>query len=145
MSTQKYGIAWDNRYNLGNAHVDAQHKRIFDLLSDLVGQCMDGSNTEKLKETLDFLVEYTIRHFQDEESLQVRYCFPEYKKHKRLHEDFKVLVSSLVKRFTKNGSSEELSSDVNRVIVQWLVGHIQCEDRKVGEHIRNSASCALTA
>jgi len=135
MNTQTYGIAWDDRLKLGNEQVDAQHKRLFELLSELVGQCMEGSNTEKLRETLDFLVNYTIQHFYDEESIQVQYNFPEYKKHKQLHEDFKNVVAGLVQRFDESGSSEELSNDVNKVIVRWLISHIQREDKKIGEHI----------
>ena len=136
MREQRYGIAWDDRLKLGNEQVDMQHKRLFGLLSELVGQCVEGSNTEKLKETLDFLVDYTVHHFYDEESLQVQYGFPEYKRHKQLHEDFKMVVGGLVQRFTESGSLEELSNDVNKIIVRWLVGHIQQEDKKIGEHIR---------
>jgi len=136
MNEYSYGIAWNDSFKLGNEQVDAQHKRLFELLSVLVGQCMDGSNTEKLKETLDFLVEYTVQHFYDEESIQVQYNFPEYRKHKQLHEDFKKVVGGLVQRFTESGSSVELSNDVNKIIVRWLIGHIQQEDKKIGEHIR---------
>ena len=145
MNGLKYGIAWDERYKLGNEQVDAQHKHLFELLSELVDQCTEGSNTEYLKETLDFLVEYTVQHFYDEESLQVQYNFPDYKRHKRLHEDFKVVVGALVRRFDDSGLSEELSSDVNRIVVRWLIGHIQQEDKKIGEHIRRVTARCLSA
>jgi len=136
MSVQNYGIAWDDRLKMGNEHVDSQHKRLFALVSELVGQCMDGSNAEKLKETLDFLVDYTVRHFYDEEAIQVLHNFPGYENHKQLHEDFKLTVGSLVERFAESGSSEELSSDVNKIVVRWLVSHIRQEDKKIGEYIR---------
>ena len=135
MNAQTHGIAWDDRLKLGNEQVDAQHKRLFELLSELVGQCIDGSNAEKLRETLDFLVNYTISHFYDEESIQVQYNFPEYRKHKQMHEDFKKVVGGLVQRFNESGSSKELSNDVNKVIVRWLISHIRQEDKKIGEHI----------
>jgi len=136
MTDQRYGIAWTDKLRLGNDQVDAQHMRLIELLNELVTQCMEGSNTEHLKETLDFLVDYTVEHFYDEESLQVRYNFPEYTRHKQLHEDFKVVVSELVQRFVESGSSEDLSNDVNKIIVRWLVSHIQLEDKKIGQHIR---------
>jgi len=136
MSEIKYGIAWSDDLKLGNDHVDMQHHRLFELLSELIGACMVGAETAKLQETLDFLVEYTILHFKDEEDLQQWYNFPEYERHKQLHEIFKSTVGGLVQRFAKNGSSEELSNDVNKVIARWLVHHIQREDKKIGEHIR---------
>jgi len=144
MREQRYGIAWDDKLKMGNEQVDTQHKRLFELVNELVGQCMDGSNAEKLKETLDFLVNYTVYHFYDEESLQVQYSFPEYKRHKQLHEDFKETVGGLVQRFAESGSSEELSNDVNKIVVRWLVGHIQKEDKKIGEHIRRVTARTMT-
>ena len=145
MNGHKYGIAWNNIYNLGNERVDKQHKRLFELLSDLVDQCTEGCSTEYLKETLDFMVEYTVKHFYEEEALQVRYNFPDYKRHKRLHEDFKLVVGALVQKFVENGSTLELSNNLNRVIVRWMVEHIQQEDRKIGIHIRNVTARSLTA
>jgi len=139
MNTQKYGIAWDDRLLLGNEQVDTQHKRLFELLNELVGQCLDGSNAEKLEETLDFLVNYTVSHFHDEESLQIQSKFPEYARHKQLHEDFKGTVGALTQRFMECGSSEELSNDVNKIVVRWLTGHIRQEDKKIGAHIRRAA------
>ena len=136
MSGIKYGIAWSDKYKLGNAQVDSQHRRLFELVSELVTYCMDGTDTGKLKDTLDFLVYYTIRHFDDEEALQLQYNYPEYSRHKQLHEDFKVTVGELVQRFEQNGSSTELSNDVNKIIVRWLINHIQHEDMKIALHIQ---------
>jgi len=137
MSEQIHGIAWDDRLKLGHKQVDEQHKRLFELVGELVDQCLNGTNVEKLKETLNFLVEYTVSHFYDEESLQVEYNFPEYIDHKRMHEAFKATVGELVQRFEENASSEELSNDVNKIVVRWLIGHIQTEDKKIGRHIRS--------
>ena len=145
MSSRNCGIAWDNKYRLGEERVDTQHKHIFELLGELIDQCSDGSNTEYLDETLEFLVEYTVQHFYDEEALQVRYNFPDYRRHKRLHEDFKVVVSALVQRYAQSGSSSELSSDVNKIVVRWLIEHILVEDSKIGEHVRKVTARTLSA
>ena len=136
MDEYQYGIAWNDKYLLGNDQVDGQHRRIFELLSELVNQCIDGSNTDRLHDTLDFLVNYTVQHFHDEEALQIQYNYPEYPRHKQLHEDFKITVGELVQRFNEKGSSQELSSEVNKIIVRWLINHIQREDRKIAKYIR---------
>jgi len=135
MSEIKFGIAWSDEYKLGNALVDDQHRRLFELLSELVEACITGSDLEKLQATLSFLVDYTINHFNDEEALQLQYGYPDYIRHKQLHEDFKGTVGELVKQFQESGSSEELSSNVNKVIVKWLVSHIQREDKRIGLYI----------
>jgi len=108
---------------------------MFDLLNKLVDACMDGTKTAILQETLDFLVSYTVMHFEAEESMQIQYGFPDYASHKQLHDDFKNTVGELVLDFGKNGSSEGLCSDINQIVIRWLINHILFEDKKVGLHI----------
>jgi len=138
LSGYKYGIAWNDNYRLGNDQVDQQHMQIFELLGKIASSCMEGSDTACLSDTLNFLVGYTIRHFADEEALQAACNFPDLVRHKQLHEDFKVSVTKLVKRFEESGSSSDLNNDVNKIIVRWLINHINGEDKKIGEYIRNS-------
>ncbi|MCL1981822.1 MAG: bacteriohemerythrin [Clostridiales bacterium] len=139
-NTMKYGVAWNDSFKLGNEQVDEQHRKLFEVVSNLVAAHMEGRDAEKLQETLDFLANYTCKHFQDEEALQVRYGYPDYERHKQLHEDFKVTVDELVQRYSASASTAELSSDVNRIVVRWLVNHIQREDKKIVEHIRKTAA-----
>ena len=136
MSKIKHGIAWSDGYKLGNTQVDAQRRRLFELVSDLVGSCMEGCGKEKINETLDFLVNYTVQHFLDEEALQLEYNYPDYVNHRQLHEDFKHTVSILVHEYYETGSSEVLVENVYKTVIRWLVNHIQREDRKIAEHIR---------
>lgn len=140
MSKLAHGVAWNDSYKLGNEQVDSQHRQLFELLSGLIGSCMDGSDTAKLQDTLDFLVNYTVQHFADEEALQRSCGYPDYERHKQLHEDFKVTVGELVQRFTQHGSSEALNNDVNKIVVRWLVNHIHREDKRIGEHMRGIAA-----
>ena len=135
MNSSNQGVLWNDKYRLGNAQIDMQHKKLFELVSDIVCACEEGSDVANLKKTLDFLVDYTIRHFSYEESLQLQYNYPGFSGHKKLHDDFKKTVNELVIKFTNNGSSAQLSSDVNRVVVRWLVNHIQKEDKLIGEYI----------
>ena len=138
MENIQYGIAWQESYRLGDERVDRQHRQIFALLSGLISSCLDGSNEEHVKKTLDFLVNYTVHHFFDEETLQLQYEYPEYARHKVLHEDFKATVTRIVEKYEKEGSSAELCNDLNKIVARWLVSHITREDRKIGEFIRKA-------
>ena len=139
METNKLdgGIKWDDCYLLGDEQVDAQHKELFNLVNSLVRSCEDGTSIEHLIDTLSFLIDYTVKHFNDEEALQIKYNYPEYAKHKKLHEDFKLTVGDLVQQFSETGISHHLCDDVNKVIVKWLVNHILSEDKKIGEHLKH--------
>ena len=130
------GVAWNAAYSLGNEEIDRQHKMLFALVSQLTTACDDGSDREKLSEILDFLGAYTQEHFSFEETLQVCLNYPDYERHKMLHKAFINEVCELNERFIKNGSSDKLSSDVNRIVVKWLISHIQREDKKIGDFIR---------
>ena len=138
MNEKNQGVAWNDSYRFGNEQVDLQHKKIFELANGLLKACLEGKDTAKLRLTLGFLVNYSVQHFLFEEDLQIKYNYPEYERHKQLHEDFKKTVGDLVEKFNKNGSSTELSNDVNNIVIEWIVNHIQQEDKKISDYIRNA-------
>jgi hemerythrin len=133
------GVAWNDNFLLGNELVDVQHKKLFELVNNLVSACEEGRATAKLQETLDFLVNYAVQHFIAEEALQLEYAYPGYKEHKQMHEKFKGTVGELVQRFKESGSCSVLSRDINKIVVRWLVNHIMQEDKKIGKHIQDVA------
>ena len=130
------GIAWAADLEMGDERVDSQHRQLFVLLNNIIAECADGTSVDKVFETLGFLVNYTVQHFADEEALQLRYGFPGYEMHKKMHEGFTAEVGELVRRFMDSGSSAELSDDANRIIATWLINHIHKEDKKIAEYIR---------
>jgi hemerythrin-like metal-binding protein len=135
----KYGIAWTTALETGNKEIDSQHKQIFRLTSSLAEACTRGQGAGVLGGALDFLVSYTIRHFADEEALQIQCRFPDFEAHKKAHEEFKKTIAALAERYKSSGSSEELLEDVNSVLVHWLVQHIQQEDFKIAAYIRQQS------
>ena len=139
----EYGITWNDSLLTGNAMVDMQHKTIFARLRDLVQACEDGNDLEHLQDTIDFLLQYTIRHFADEEALQREYGCPDHMHHKNEHKAFTAIVNALARRFSESGSSAQLSADVNKIVVKWLVHHIQITDKKMSDHIRRLSTASL--
>jgi len=131
------GLQWNDWYLLGNEKIDIQHRELFDFANALIRSCDEGVDKEKLKETLLFLVNYAVLHFDDEEALQIECKYPEYKAHKKMHDDFKVVVLDLVNRFSESGSSVELGNDVKKIIIMWLINHIMQEDKKIGEYLES--------
>jgi hemerythrin len=70
------GIKWNDSYLLGNELVDSQHMELFNLVNSLVNSCASGTDVIKLKNTLEFLVNYAVQHLDDEEALQLQYNYP---------------------------------------------------------------------
>ena len=138
MAIEQFVIAWSKDYELGNEFVDSQHKRLFELVSNIGKYCLEGRSINTLSETLDFLLQYTVQHFSDEEALQVKHGFPEYESHKKLHEEFEATIIEKVSEFKEKGSTKDLKDAVNDFVITWLVNHILKEDMKIGAYIKDA-------
>jgi len=136
MSKINHNIEWQGSLKIGDERIDAQHRQVFELLSEIVDSCLDGSSEKILHKVLDFFIDYTAFHFSDEESLQMQYDYPQYKEHKQQHDEFKVKVRELAEKFKNEGSTKELSDNVNKIVLRWLVIHIIREDMKLGRYIK---------
>jgi len=137
LGIEQFVISWSEDYELGNDFVDSQHKRLFELVNNIGNYCNEGRDINTLSETLDFLLQYTVQHFSDEEALQLKYNFPEYEYHKKLHEEFEATVIEKVTEFKTKGSTRDLKNTVNDFVITWLVNHILKEDMKIGAYIKD--------
>jgi hemerythrin len=130
---------WDKSLETGNEMIDTQHRQLFLAINELLRACENGEGEAKLKKSLDFLTEYTIKHFFDEEQLQQKYQYPDYPNHKNYHEGFKKVVRDFSVKLIMQGVSEPLIQEVQVQIGDWLVNHIKGQDVKVAAHIRSRA------
>jgi hemerythrin len=130
--------SWTDDLVTGNETIDAQHKNLFKAINDLIDACFSGQVKAKLDATIQFLIDYTVKHFGDEEKLQQQYNYPDYPNHRKLHEGFKATVSEIAERLKTEGATAALVSKVNSSIGAWLINHIKSEDKKVAAHIRSN-------
>ena len=132
----KQGLAWTKKLETGHNDIDNQHKRIFWLVNDLIESCQEDLNRVTVRETLIFLVDYTVYHFNAEEKLLKKHKYPQYEEHKKMHGDFTETVIGFIKEYEDNGDSEALFAAVKTIILKWLIQHIQTEDQKIARHIK---------
>ncbi|MDR3161580.1 MAG: hemerythrin family protein [Spirochaetaceae bacterium] len=128
--------SWDKSLETGNEMIDSQHKQLIAALNSLLEVCRAGKGKEELAKSLDFLNEYTIKHFFEEEQLQQKYEYPDYPNHKKLHDNFKAVVRDLRVKLIMKGVSDELIAEVKASVGDWLVTHIKGQDVKIAAHIR---------
>ncbi|MDR1193872.1 MAG: bacteriohemerythrin [Peptococcaceae bacterium] len=128
--------AWSKDLETGNALIDTQHKQLVQAINDLLDACASGKGRAAIEKTLDFLTNYTVKHFGDEEKLQLAHKYPDYANHKKLHDAFKVTVGDLSRQLKAEGPTIILVGKVNSSIGGWLINHIKREDTKVAAHIR---------
>jgi hemerythrin-like metal-binding protein len=127
---------WDSSFETGHALVDGQHKQLVEALNNLVDAAQNQKGMEELDRVLEFLVAYTIKHFNDEEKLQKQYEYPEYMRHKGYHEAFKKEVAEFMERLQKEGANPDLLVEVYTRIGSWLVNHIKGEDFKMAVYVK---------
>jgi hemerythrin len=128
---------WDNSLATGNELIDSQHKQLFVAINELVETCNAGKGVGEIKKSIDFLNDYTIKHFFEEERIQQKYKFPDYTAHKQYHEAFKATVRDLSHRLILKGATEDLVKEVNESVGAWLVNHIKIQDFKLVKYIRS--------
>ena len=76
-------IEWIPSYAVNRPDLDTQHKELFRLIGDLSGDL----DAKQVKTSIFYLFKYTRIHFVTEEFLLMETGYPEFKSHKRLHEE----------------------------------------------------------
>ena len=136
--TFESGIKWDASLEFGNKRIDDQHRDIINMVNSLINACSASNDVDMLQETLNYVVNYTNHHFADEEELQIKHNYPGYVEHKMLHDEFKEIVDTLMGRFKESSSAKQLSDDLNKYLVRWLVKHVSQEDKKISTYLKRS-------
>jgi len=127
---------WDSSLETGYDKVDNQHKQLVAAVNNLMEASSLGKGDQAVMETLDFLTGYTIKHFMDEEKLQVQFNYPDYLNHKRIHEEFKTYVGTLVARVKEEGPSGKVITEVTSAVGSWLLNHIKGDDFRMAAFVK---------
>lgn len=126
-------IIWDNAWNIGHVEIDEQHRKWVDLFNNLESAFLSSTlpDLNKVqKATLTAVIDYTSYHFANEEKLMSESSYPEAASHWRLHKAFK---NDIYEKFESVRDGRLLlTSEILSVMRNWLLNHIQVEDRKFG-------------
>ena len=127
---------WDSSLESGYEKVDKQHKQLVVAVNNLMEASKSGKGDAAVMDTLDFLTGYAIKHFSDEEQLQIDYDYPDYLNHKRIHDEFKGKVGELVQKVRKDGPTESIIHEVSSSIGAWLLNHIKGDDFRMAAFVK---------
>jgi hemerythrin len=127
---------WKDSLKIGVPLIDDEHKELCERTDQLFAACSQGKGKAEIIKTLEFLEGYTLKHFADEEKLQRASAYPKCKEHKELHDFFKLQISDLKKEIAANGASITVVSKTNYFLMNWLISHIQREDKELAEYLK---------
>ena len=129
-------ILWSKDLETGVVAIDNQHKELFARVNRLLEACIGGKGIKEVRETLDFLANYVIEHFEAEERVMRRSNYPGYHMHKQLHNEFRAEVERLMKEIEEEGVGSFTVVKVNQIVVGWLNNHIRRVDRVMAQALR---------
>ena len=129
-------FTWSDNLATGNKLIDDQHKQLVIATNNLMDACKSGQGQAHLDSTMRFLIDYTRKHFGDEEKLQQQYHYPDYPNHKKLHDTFKSSMEELAKKLKSEGPTATLTIKISSSVGEWLIHHILNEDKKIAAYIK---------
>ena len=121
-------MTWRDSLALGIPQIDKQHRELCDQIDKLFEAGSRGKGSEELLNVLNFLESYTVRHFAEEEKLQLQIKYPKYQQHKALHAEFTAKIAKMKKEATEKGVNVALVISLNQTISGWLLEHIKTVD-----------------
>ncbi len=126
-------MEWTREFEFGIPVIDEQHKRIVQFINEL-DDALRTHNAEETRHVMEGLLNYTVTHFEFEESLQEKANYPFLKAHRRIHEIFMKKVAELRGRSAKG---EDIAPELLNLLKGWLASHIKSEDRDYVEAVRS--------
>jgi len=128
-------IKWKDSWNIGIDIIDDQHKTLMNLLNRIIDKDVDS------KELLIELVNYSGKHFSDEESLMFKKNYPEddFNYHREEHKNFTDLLLDISFEFLKSRfiNHDELLSKFKFFCFTWFEVHVVNTDKKLGDFLKN--------
>ena len=119
---------WSSTYSVGISSFDRHHKHLIGLINKLYDAMRAGKASQELDSLMIGLIDYTQFHFTSEEKLLSQYGYPNYPKHLAEHEAFKAKVIDFQGKLRQGQIG--ISVQVAEFLKDWLVNHIQVEDKK---------------
>ncbi len=87
---------------------------------------------------LEFLDNYTRKHFADEERYMKSINYPAYDEQKKAHESFITQLEKLREDYDSSRGSLTVIIGANKMVIDWLTNHISKMDKKIGDFVRES-------
>lgn len=119
---------WTKELNVGFEIIDKQHRVLLNMINELYDALMEIKGQEALRKIVNRMVEYATIHFMVEEKHMVEFGYDDCENHKIIHDKFTRYALDLKNQLSVDGFV--LSLDVLNFLRDWLIEHIQGEDRK---------------
>lgn len=121
-------FAWNAKYSLGNAQIDAEHQGLVELANDIATFASHGENAARVRRDILALYEHMRVHFQHEDEYMLRLGYPRYEEHKKQHAEILAAMNAIMKH---SDNLDALVYKLKQLMHAWVRGHILGQDRRI--------------
>jgi hemerythrin len=129
-------MQWNNSLATGSDEIDLQHKELFKRVDGLLAAVVRGTDREETSKIVQYLTDYVVFHFGNEEDYMARYAYSSASAHKAQHDQFVKNFLKLKERLATEGINAQLADDTRQLVVDWLISHIKYSDRALGMFLK---------
>lgn len=128
-------LNWDWTLDIGIESIDNQHKELINRLDQLLTSVEEGKGHNEVIETLDFLEEYVVKHFNEEEEIQKKINYPLFDIQHIQHEEFKNELKEFRRIYEAEGTTVALALNIQEKLLDWFKNHIINLDKDLGDYL----------
>lgn len=129
-------MPWSRELELGIKVFDDQHKKLIELINQLYDAIRDNKVKSTIDKILNDLVAYTVYHFNTEEEAFKRYGYPDFDKHREIHENLKKTVGEVKAKL--DSGKEVIGFNIISFLENWVKNHILIEDKKYAPFLKKN-------
>lgn len=138
MSNSSDKILWKSTFETGIEEMDDQHRRLVNTINKANYLLINEYTIENLQDITKDLLDYTLYHFQTEETLMYTYQYDthtpdDYALHMQEHREFTSKVKD-IHTTIQNGEMIGREEIIN-YLCEWLIDHINSTDKKLGSFL----------
>lgn len=119
-------ITWSPNFSVGNTLLDNQHKKIIEIINQILTESEIKGGAGTVFELVDSLAQYASEHFSTEEALLAECGYLELEEHRAEHNEYR---NNTTKFFI--GAVDEdgtISNEILQFVVDWWFNHILRSD-----------------
>ena len=131
-------LEWTPALNIGHEKIDEQHASLFRYFDEFLVGCSQGAAKDNLVFLHTRLKTYVEKHFHEEEALMKSTGYPNFDYHQKAHLSFRKRLTELRQQIEDDGPTLIAIVETNKILVSWLVSHVQREDLKFGDFLREN-------
>jgi hemerythrin len=133
-------IEWSEEASVGVPELDAQHRRMLELLGEVV-RCTESGGTLDSAAPIAELFRYAERHLQQEELwLRVRH-YPDYAEHKAEHDIYRKKSAAL----QAQAGRRDFGIRLGNLVAEWWRFHVLVSDQRYARYFLSQSVEPVTA